>query len=93
MSILSFNNFILCRGDSVLNRDSLTYIPLFDTTNVRNMDNMFNNCVKVESGALALYQQASTQTNIPDHTDTFTNCGIFTETGAGELEQIPDDWK
>ena len=55
---------------------------------------MFANCTKVQSGALALYQQASTQANPPpEHARTFRNCGSDTPTGAAELAQIPYDWK
>jgi hypothetical protein len=55
---------------------------------------MFYNCYKVESGAYALYQQASTQTTPPSsHSNTFRNCGRDTTTGAAELAQIPSDWK
>lgn len=72
---------------------SLTYIPLFNTSKVTIMVGTFYNCNKVESGALALYQQASTQTNPPtDHQDTFLNCGINTTTGSAELSQIPSSW-
>ena len=73
---------------------SLTSIPLFNTSKVTTMSYMFNNCRNVESGALALYQQASSQTNPPSsHLSTFTNCGKNTTTGAVELAQIPRDWK
>ena len=73
---------------------SLTSIPLFDTTNVTNVNYMFYNCTNVESGALALYNQMSTQTNPPSsHSNCFRNCGRDTQTGAAELEQIPWDWK
>lgn len=72
----------------------LVTIPLFNTSKVTNMSGMFAYCYDVESGALALYQQASTQTNPPTyHTDTFDSCGEDTETGAAELAQIPSDWK
>lgn len=72
---------------------SLTSIPLFNTSNVTNMLSMCNGCTNVQSGALALYQQASTQANPPsNHGDTFKNCGIRTTTGAAELAQIPSDW-
>ena len=71
----------------------LTAIPLFDTSSATNMNGMFQNCTNVESGALALYQQASTQTTVPEHAGTFYNCGSNTTTGAAELAQIPDDWK
>ena len=54
----------------------------------------FRDCQNVESGALALYQQASSQANPPsNHSQTFTNCGSNTQTGAEELAQIPSDWK
>ena len=73
--------------------DSLITVPLLDTSSVTNMNVMFNSCATVQSGALALYQQASTQTNPPAlHTNTFQNCGFRTETGRAELAQIPADW-
>lgn len=73
---------------------NLLYVPLLDTSNVTNMDYMFYNCERVQSGALALYQQASTQTTPPtSHSRAFYNCGIYTTTGAAELAQIPSDWK
>ena len=73
---------------------SLTSVPLFNTSSVVSMNDMFVNCTKVQSGALALYQQASTQANPPPkHTHTFQNCGSDTTTGAAELAQIPEDWK
>jgi len=58
------------------------------------MDSMFKGCTGVESGALALYQQASSQDIPPTyHYQTFYNCGSNTTTGAAELAQIPSDWK
>ena len=73
---------------------SLTSVPLLNTSSVINMDSMFLDCKNVQSGALALYQQASTQTNPPrDHSRTFRNCGSDTTTGAAELAQIPKNWK
>jgi surface protein len=75
------------------NCSSLRSIPLFDTSKVTNMSNVFNGCVNVEEGALALYEQASTQTTPPTtHVDTFKNCGKNTTTGAAELAQIPTSW-
>ena len=72
---------------------ALTIIPLFDTSKVTNMDSAFGYSVNVSSGALALYQQASTQAVPPSsHNDTFSGCGISTTTGAAELAQIPSSW-
>lgn len=73
---------------------SLTNLPLFDTSSVTNMDNAFGDCYNVKSGALALYQQASTQSNPPSrHEFTFYDCGSNTQTGAAELAQIPNGWR
>lgn len=75
------------------NCSSLTAVPLLDTSNVTNMRQMFQSCFKVESGALALYQQASSQANPPsEHSNTFIYCGRDTQTGAAELAQIPSSW-
>ena len=79
--------------DMFNNCTSLTTVPLFDTSSVTNMGQMFRNCMAVESGALALYQQASTQTTPPQyHTLTFKNCGANTIPGDAELAQIPSSW-
>lgn len=73
---------------------SLTTVPLLDTSKVTNMDNTFRACYNVESGALALYQQASSQANPPRYHDfCFSECGRDTVTGAAELAQIPGGWK
>ncbi len=75
------------------NCTSLTSVPLFNTSKVTEMDFMFYNCPAVQSGALALYQQASTQFTPPTyHNNTFANCGRDTVTGAAELAQIPSSW-
>lgn len=72
---------------------SLTAIPLFNTSSVTSMNNMCRDCSNVESGALALYNQASSQTTPPsNHSFTFRNCGKDTVTGAAELAQIPSTW-
>lgn len=74
--------------------DLLTSIPLFNTSKATNITSMFRNCYKVESGALALYQQASSQTTPPStHSYAFRYCGRDTTTGAAELAQIPTGWK
>ena len=77
-----------------LNCTSLTVIPLFDTSKVDNIESMFQGCVNVQSGALALYQQASARTDPPlyNYLDAFKNCGSNTVTGAAELAQIPTSW-
>lgn len=75
------------------NCSSLNIIPLYNTSKATDMSYMFNDCTTIESGALALYQQASSQTTPPTyHEGTFRNCGLVTQTGSAELAQIPRDW-
>ena len=72
---------------------ALTSVPLLDTSSVTGMLGVFQDCTSVESGSLALYQQASTQATPPSkHANCFYNCGSNTVTGAAELAQIPLDW-
>ena len=72
---------------------ALTAIPLFDTSSATNVGQAFLMCENVERGALALYQQMSTQATPPsNHTDAFGYCGSQTVTGAAELAQIPASW-
>ena len=90
-----FNTSNVTNMDSMFQHcDALTSVPLFDTSKVTDMDLMFEWCTHVQSGALALYQQASTQTTIPtNHNRTFHDCGSNTSSGSAELEQIPSDWQ
>lgn len=72
---------------------SLTAVPLLNTSSAQFMDYMFANCYYVASGALALYQQASTQyPSITSHTATFQHCGGSSPTGIEEWSQIPSSW-
>ena len=81
-------------GGMLYNCTSITSLPLFDTSKVNWMECAFQNCVNVQSGALDLYRQASTQTKPPRfHEQAFHRCGVDTETGSAELAQIPSDWK
>lgn len=75
------------------NCTSLETVPLFDTSNVTDMSYMFDSCYNVEHGALALYQQASSQQNPPSNYQAcFDNCGANTQTGIDELYEIPSSW-
>jgi bacterial surface protein 26-residue repeat len=74
--------------------DAITTVPLFDTSSATTVDYMFQECTAVESGALALYNQMSTQATPPaSYISCFRGCGEDTTTGAAELAQIPSDWK
>lgn len=73
---------------------SLSAVPLLQTQKVTNFNGAFASCRNVETGALALYNQISTQANPPsNHQNSFTDCGAYTVEGAAELAQIPADWK
>jgi uncharacterized protein (TIGR02145 family) len=70
----------------------LKTIELFNTDSAIDVRSMFEECDNVESGALALYQQMSTQTNPPtDHSYCFA-CGYGTPSGRNERAQIPTTW-
>lgn len=72
---------------------SITNVPLFNTIHVTDFDRIFAGCRSVTSGALALYQQASSQPIPPTgHNSSFSNCGADTATGLAELQQIPSTW-
>lgn len=85
---------------NVINMERMLYqcsklklLPLFNTSKVDNMELAFAFDPNIESGALALYQQASTQANPPTNHDlTFDACGANTKTGLIELHQIPGSW-
>ena len=82
------------RFEDIGQRYLIGTIPLFDTTALTDVTNMFYECSYVEGGALALYQQMSTQANVPSrHSECFCLCGDLTTTGAAELAQIPNGWK
>lgn len=71
----------------------LKEVPLFNTSTVTNVTDMLNGCLGVESGALALYTQMSTQSTPPqNHSSCFAYCGRDTPNGYLELSQIPQSW-
>lgn len=65
----------------------------FVFTNVTTVQNMFKDCPNVNTGILAAYNKISAISPVPEHTETFDNCGTNTTTGSSELAQIPSDWK
>lgn len=76
----------------LMNNHNLTSLPLFDTSSVEKISMAFSECYAVQSGALALYQQASANPRITEYSDCFYWCGKDTQTGAAELAQIPSSW-
>ena len=93
-SLQQFNMSNVTNMDSMcLHCSSLESIPQLSIPKVTDMDYAFKNCYKVSSGALALYQQASTKSiSVTSHSQTFTDCGRDTTAGAAELAQIPSSW-
>ena len=73
---------------------SLKHVPLYSTASCVDMRTMFYMCKNVEGGALALYNQASSQAVPPTlYSGAFYQCGTDTASGAAELAQIPYDWR
>lgn len=71
----------------------LTYIAPLRCTIVQHVGGMFQGCTEVTEGALAQYTWfINHNTNITNHSSTFTNCGSDTQTGVAELAQIPVGW-
>ena len=71
---------------------SLKNLPFFDTSSAENVDSMFRGCINVESGAVEMYEQMSASASIVSYGDCFTNCGINTIRGIGDLTKIPTSW-
>lgn len=71
-------------------------IPLYDTSSATDMTGMFDRTYLVTSGALALYQQASSQANPPaEYRGCFNQCGYSAYASApihAEMAQIPSMW-
>lgn len=85
-NVTSMRNF--CSGCK-----NLKYVPLLSTESLDDSQSAFQSCYKVDSGALALYNQMSSQPVPPSiYRWTFNNCGRDTTTGAAELAQIPASW-
>lgn len=83
------NFYYFCNGCQ-----NLKQVPLLNTSSATEVSFMFTVCHYVESGALALYQQMTSQQNPPTtHYGCFANCGDYTVSGQAELAQIPSDWK
>lgn len=81
-------------GDLFKGCTALTEIPAtFELPSATNVGGIFNGCVNVESGALALYNKLSALGGqIMAHGYAFADCGSNTVTGAAELAQIPSSW-
>jgi hypothetical protein len=88
-SVTNFSRFLAHASRQV----QYTSIPLFDTSSAVDVSNMCRDARYVTTGALALYNQMSTQAIPPsNYNNCFTNCGINSTTGAEELAQIPTSW-
>lgn len=74
---------------------NLAAIPAWQIgSSINNVGYMFKDCVKVASGALALYNSLVDRPLVPTyHSSCFHNCGSGTASGAAELAQIPSSWK
>ncbi|WP_173475129.1 BspA family leucine-rich repeat surface protein [Fibrobacter succinogenes] len=74
------------------NCSSLKNLPFFDTSSAVDVTRMFNGCLNVEFGSVEMYEQMGASVSISNHVDCFTNCGINTISGIGDLTKIPTSW-
>jgi surface protein len=72
---------------------SLKECPNYDTSSIENVHYIFHGCRAVESGALSFYNNVKDKETLPIlHAGAFDDCGIDTQTGLAELQQIPQSW-
>lgn len=78
--------------------DKLKYIPNITVTNkLLNTNHAFNNCIKVEYGAKALYDACIEAGSVTDYSNMFGSCGrsgdVYASTTIqAERAQIPTTW-
>lgn len=78
-------------GRMFFNCQGLSNIPEFDWNyKPSNVNMMFGYCFYVQGGMLNFYNHWNT---INNHFQCFNLCGVGTQAGSQELEQIPNDWK
>lgn len=74
----------------------LKRVPYMDVSSLENISFAFTYDYRIEGGALDLYNRAKDvipAENTSAYIEAFRDCGAWTETGAVELAQIPEDWK
>lgn len=76
------------------NCTSLASIVTIQTPNtLLNVGGTFSGCTEMTGGTLGQYNYWHTyNTNISNHSGTFTNAGENTASGLAELDQIPTGW-
>lgn len=76
------------------NARGLTEISdIIQCTTLINVGGTFTGCRNCASGQYDLYDYLSTyNSGITNHSGTFSDCGVDTQTGAAELAQIPVGW-
>lgn len=89
---------VVIMGSAFHSCHSLRAVPLLNTSSIvdsnihSDFTSVFAYCESVESGALDLYRQISTQPDAPTdtrHAGAFRDCGINTPSGYAELQEIP----
>lgn len=69
----------------------LLEVPQYNMPAALNVDRMFDDNQNVTTGALSLYNQIKDNPDI-DGQMCFVGCGVNTETGRADLDQIPQYW-
>ena len=74
------------------NCEALKEIPEWlDVSGARNTEKMFYGCVNIERGAVGIYNKL-VKISPTTYQNCFTNCGVATVPGIGELCKIPTAW-
>ncbi len=74
------------------NCETLKEIPEWlDVSGARNTEKMFYSCVNIERGAIGIYNRL-VEISPTTYQNCFTNCGVATLSGIGDLCKIPTNW-
>lgn len=73
---------------------AIKYLPSWFPQQATNVEDMFYGCKNVENGITTWYLLLSNKiTPVTSHDGCFELCGVDTEQGRKQLDEVPDDWK
>lgn len=86
---VAFNN-VTSIDSAFASLSSITALPTINWNKIETANNAFNGCEHL-TNFLPIYNTLNSNGVIHDSM-TFANCGVATEAGIAELEQIPSSW-
>lgn len=81
------------RGEKTIEM-AIKYLPSWFPQQATDVEYMFYGCKNIENGISTWYTFLSNKsTTVTSHDGCFELCGVNTEQGRKQLEEVPDDWK